>query len=259
MFFELNFRGKTAIITGAASGMGLLTARCLAEDGADVVLADVNQEVLNEKTKEIVSAGGSAIAAVCDVRKYEDAETVCETAIKAFGRLDILVNCAGGTARRMLKCDKNYFETPMEIFDWGIDVNLKGPFYFGRAAMKRMAAQKSGVIINLGSVTGAEGDPVGMDYAVAKAGVMYGLTKSLALCGAPYNVRCCCVSPGPVLTRKNMAEMTTLLRRAAQPQEVVDMILYLASDKAAFITGVNYFVDGGRVIMPDKSWGGNRQ
>lgn len=255
MIWELNFKGKTAVITGAASGIGLLTAQCLAKDGANVVMVDVNEQALNEKVQELTAAGCSAIGALCDVRNYEEVNKVCDKAVDTFGSLDIMVNCAGGTAVRMLKCDKPNLEVPIEVYDWGIDVNLKGPFYFGYAAMKKMAAQKSGVIINLGSVTGEEGDQRGMDYAVSKSGVMYGLTKSLAELGANHGVRCCCVSPGPVLTRPEMSNMHTLLKRAGEPQEIVDMILYLASDKAAFITGTNYFVDGGRVILKMKGWG----
>lgn len=123
--------------------------------------------------------------------------------------------------------------------------------------MKYMKEQKSGVIVNFGSVTGEEGDKWGLDYAVAKSGVMGGLTKSLALYGADYGVRCCCVSPGPIMTRPNMAGMTTLLRHAGQLDDIVNMVLYLCSDYGKFITGTNYFVDGGRTICPDKTWGKN--
>ena len=255
MIWELNFKNKTAVITGSASGIGLLTAQCLAKDGANVVMVDVNEQVLNEKVSELTQQGCKALAALCDIRDYNQVENVCDKAVEMFGSIDIMVNCAGGTALRVCKCNQGYLDAPMEVFDWGIDVNLKGPFYFGRAVMKKMAQQKSGVIINVGSVTGEEGDANGMDYPTAKAGLMYGLTKSLALQGAQHGVRCCCVSPGPVLTRENMKYMHTLLKRAAEPQEIVDMILYLCSDKASFITGTNYFVDGGRVILPIKSWG----
>ena len=116
-----------------------------------------------------------------------------------------------------------------------------------------MAKQNSGVIINIGSITGEEGCASNVAYSTAKSGVMNGLTKSLALYGAKYNVRVCCVSPGPVLTRPGLAGMNTLLGRAADPQEIVDLIMYLASDKAAFITGINVLADGGRNIMRGKN------
>ena len=112
-----------------------------------------------------------------------------------------------------------------------------------------MRKQNSGLIINIGSITGAEGATLGMDYATSKAGLMYGLTKSLAQYGAPYNVRCVCVSPGPVLTRAAMATMKTLVGRAGEPQEIVDLILFIASSKGQFINGENIMIDGGRNAM----------
>ena len=115
--------------------------------------------------------------------------------------------------------------------------------------MKQMREQKSGLIVNIGSITGAEGDGYGMDYPTAKAGLMYGLTKSLAQCGAKHNVRSVCVSPGPVLTREAMASMPTLLGRAAEPQEIIDLVLFLASEKGQFINGENIMIDGGRNAM----------
>ena len=117
-----------------------------------------------------------------------------------------------------------------------------------RAVMGYMIQQKSGVIINIGSVDGQTGTSTCVDYSTAKSGVMNGLTKSLALYGAPHGVRVCCISPGPVLTRAAMAKMETRLGRAAEPREIVDLILFLASDKGAFITGSNYMIDGGRSI-----------
>lgn len=150
----------------------------------------------------------------------------------------------------MLNHYEDFADMPIEVYDWGLDVNLKGPFYFAHAVMKQMVKQHSGVIICLGSVTGEEGDGKGMAYPTAKSGIMHGLTKSLAIYGAPHNIRAVCVTPGPVLTRPAMANMKTLLGRAAQPQEIVDFIMYLASNNAAFITGTNHVIDGGRLAMP---------
>ena len=109
-----------------------------------------------------------------------------------------------------------------------------------------MREQKSGLIINIGSITGAEGAGQGMDYSTAKAGLMYGLTKSISQYGAPHNIRCVCISPGPVLTRAAMANMKTPMGRAADPQEIIDLILFVASDKGQFINGENIMIDGGR-------------
>lgn len=252
MLNDITFQNKVALVTGGASGMGFLTAKNFAELGAKVALVDISEEALAIKVDELKQSGYEAIGCVCDVRKFDEVVKTCERVNEEFGSIDVLVNCAGGAARRIHKCNEDFLNTPIEVYDWGIDVNLKGPFYFAKAAMKYMAEQKSGVVINLGSITGAEGCASNIDYSAAKAGVMGGLTKSLALFGAPYGIRVCCVSPGPVLTRASMSSMNTLLGRAAEPQELVDMILYLASDKAAFITGTDYLVDGGRLMMRGK-------
>ncbi len=248
----MQFAGKTAISTGAASGMGLLFAQCWAAEGGNVLMCDVNEPVLAEKVAEINSKdGGRACGIVCDVRDYEQVCAARDRAIAEFGSIDLMANFAGGTARRMLKVDGSleFPDVPIDVYDWGIDVNLKGPFYFAHAVMKQMREQKSGLIINIGSITGAEGDGAGTDYPTAKSGLMYGLTKSLAQYGAKYNVRCVCVSPGPVLTRPAMANMKTLLGRAAEPQEIIDLILFIASDKGQFINGTNIMIDGGRDAM----------
>lgn len=246
------FKGKTAISTGAASGMGLLFSQNWAELGGNVVMCDVNEKVLNERVEEINSRKvGKAIGVICDVRDYEQVCNARDKAVQVFGSIDIMCNFAGGTARRMLKVgwEADFTDVPIDVFDWGLDVNLKGPFYFAHAVLKQMRKQKSGLIINIGSISGAEGSAGGMDYSTAKAGLMYGLTKSIAQYGADCGVRCVCVSPGPVLTRANMAEMTTLLGRAAEPQEIIDLILFIASDKGQFINGENIMIDGGRNAM----------
>lgn len=248
----MDFKGKTAIASGAASGMGLLFSQNFAALGGNVVMCDVNEKVLNEKVNEINSKEqGRAIGVVCDVRDYKQVCNARDKAAETFGTIDILTNFAGGTAVRMLNVDPSleFPDIPIDVYDWGIDVNLKGQFYFAHACMKQMREQKSGLIVNIGSITGKEGDGRGMDYPTAKSGVMYGLTKSLAQYGSKYNVRCVCVSPGPVLTRPGMAFMKTLLGRAAEPQEIIDLILFIASEKGQFINGENIMIDGGRNAM----------
>ena len=248
----MDFTGKTAIASGAASGMGLLFSQNFAALGGNVVMCDVNEKVLNEKVNEINSKKqGKAIGVVCDVRDYKQVCDARDKAVETFGTIDILTNFAGGTAVRMLNVDSSleFPDIPIDVYDWGINVNLKGQFYFAHACMKQMREQKSGLIVNIGSITGKEGDGRGMDYPTAKSGVMYGLTKSLAQYGSNYNVRCVCVSPGPVLTRPGMAFMKTLLGRAAEPQEIIDLILFIASEKGQFINGENIMIDGGRNAM----------
>ncbi len=251
----MDFKNKTALVTGAASGMGLLFSQNFAELGGNVLMCDISETVLNDAAKSINEKGnGKAIGIVCDVRDYNQICSARNNAVEAFGRIDVLVNFAGGTAVRMQNVDRDKYpefpDVPIEVYDWGIDVNLKGPFYFAHAVLKQMREQNSGLIVNIGSITGAEGDGYGMDYPTSKAGLMYGLTKSIAQYGSKYGIRCVCVSPGPVLTRTAMATMPTLVKRAAQPQEIVDLVLFLASDKGQFINGENIMIDGGRNAMP---------
>ena len=250
----MDFKNQVAISTGAASGLGLLFAENFAALGGDVLMCDVNEVVLAEKVAEINAKGeGKAIGVVCDVRDYAQVCSARDRAVTEFGRIDVMANFAGGTAVRMCKVDREAYpefpDVPIDVYDWGIDVNLKGPFYFAHAVLGQMREQKSGLIINIGSITGAEGDKYGMDYPTSKAGLMYGLTKSIAQFDAKYGIRCVCVSPGPVLTRAAMANMKTLLGRAADPQEIIDLCLFLASDKGQFINGENIMIDGGRNAM----------
>ncbi len=250
----MDFTGKTAVATGAASGMGLLFAQNFAALGGNVVMCDVNEAVVQEQAAKInATGGGKAIGVVCDVRDYTQVCSARDRAVEAFGSIDVLANFAGGTAVRMCKVDRTahpeFPDVPIDVYDWGIDVNLKGPFYFAHAVTAQMRKQNSGLIVNIGSITGAEGDGYGMDYPVSKAGLMYGLTKSIAQFGAKHNIRCVCVSPGPVLTRAAMAKMQTMVGRAADPQEIVDLVLFIASDKGQFINGENIMIDGGRNAM----------
>ena len=250
----MDFTGKVAISTGAASGMGLLFAENFAALGGDVLMCDVNEAVLCEKVAEINAKGkGRAVAMVCDVRDYAQVCAARDKAVAEFGRIDVMANFAGGTAVRMCKVDREKYpefpDVPIDVYDWGIDVNLKGPFYFAHAVLKQMREQNCGLIINIGSISGEEGDGYGMEYPTSKAGLMHGLTKSIAQYGAKYGIRCVCVSPGPVLTRANMAGMKTLLGRAAEPQEIIDLVLFIASDKGQFINGENIMIDGGRNAM----------
>lgn len=245
-----DFKGKTAVVTGAASGMGLCFCKAFAAAGGNAVLADIHPEGLSAAVDAIRETGGSAIGVPCDVRSYTDVCRVRDEAVAAFGTIDVLVNFAGGAELRMCHAEgKDFPDVPIEVYDWGIDVNLKGQLYFAHAVAKTMREQNGGVIVNIGSITGAEGCGGNVAYSTAKSGVMEGMTRSLAQFGAPYGIRCVCVAPGPVLTRPDMAGMKTLARRAAEPEEIVDAVLFLASDRGAFVNGTTLLIDGGRFAM----------
>lgn len=253
---EMNFTGKTVMMTGAASGMALLSAQNFADLGANVVMIDINETAVREKAAEIEAAHpGHVLALTCDVRDYARVEACAKAAYDAFGSIDVMLNLAGGAEYRMLNVsyELDFPDCPIEVFDWSIDVNLKGQLYFDHAVMKYMRDQKSGVVINIGSITGQEGCDHNVGYSTAKSGAMNGLTKSLALYGAQHGIRVVCVSPGPVLTRPGMAGMKTPMGRAADPQELVDAFIFLASDHSGFTTGINILIDGGRDIARDKT------
>jgi NAD(P)-dependent dehydrogenase (short-subunit alcohol dehydrogenase family) len=246
---SLDFDNRTAMITGGASGMGLLSGQELAKQGAKVVLLDVNEEGLAQAAESIRSLGGKVLTLKTDIRKFPEVEAAEKKAIETFGSVDILINAAGGMSGRCCNNYASFEKLPIEVIDWGLDVNLRGTLYCCRAVLAGMMERKRGVIITFGSVTGEQGGHgPAVDYSAEKS-AMRGLTKSLAILGAPHGVRACCVIPGPVLTRPGMANMKTLLGRAAEPIELVNFILYLCSDKAAFITGSSHVIDGGRLLL----------
>ena len=249
------FAGKTAVITGAASGMGLCSSRTLAEAGATVFMCDINAEGVRKAADEINSWGkGKAYAVVCDVRKFEDGERAAALAVERTGKIDLLVNFAGGNEARCCSSFKPIYEQPKEVIDWGLDTNLKGAVYFSRACMPYMVKAKAGVIVTLGSVTGFECD-ANSTYGVTKGGLDR-LALTLAKAGAPHGVRAFCVAPGPVLTRPAMAKMQTALGFASEPQELVDFILFLASPKGRSVTGATYVMDAGRLVLSRGSTAG---
>lgn len=246
---EVQFNGKVAVITGAASGMGLYSSKEFVRLGAKVIMCDVNQQALDAAVAEI---GEAAIPMSGDVRDFDYAMAVAAEAEK-HGGADYLIACAGGYEARCCNSMVPFYEQPKEVIDWGLDVNLKGPVYFSRALMPQMVAKKYGVIVMLGSVTGFEGDGVGAMYGTAKSG-LFNFVKGLAMAGAPHGVRSLCITPGPVLSRAAMSNMPTLLGRAAELEELVDVILFMCSDNASFITGTNHVVDGGRLCMYQKTY-----
>ncbi len=225
--------------------MGLLTTHNFAEFGANVVMMDICEDKLKEEAEARCAKDYSVIGLYTNVRKYEDIKRAVDTAAEKFGSVDFTVSYAGGFPGRVCNDNKPFWERSLETLEWGIDVNFRAPMYMVRAVFPVMMKQKSGVIINVGSVDGVTGAAGALDYSAEKSGLV-GLTKSTALMGAPYGVRCCMISPGPVLTRAAMANMKTPLGYAAETQEIVDMVMYLCSSKARSITGDNYLIDGGR-------------
>lgn len=244
---DFDFSNKVAIATGAGSGMAKLYLENLAELGAISIFVDINVEAAESAASELRAKGLKAYAYAADIRKHTEVTAVVDDVIAKYGRIDYLLNSAGGASARVCK-QPAFPYCSFESIEWGVDVNLKGAIFFSKAVMVHMIEQKSGVIINMSSIDGITGSRGSVDYGAEKAG-MVGLTKSLAIVGAPHGIRSVSVAPGPVLTRESMSKMKTLLGRAAEVQEVVDLLVYLSSSKADFITGCNYQIDGGRACM----------
>lgn len=248
----MEFSNKTVLITGAASGIGRLSAESFAKEGANVVLVDCNEKGLSDVKSEICAKGVDEkrlLTQTVDVTKYDEVSACRDKAVETFGSIDVLVTCAGGAEARLKSVSGAFYELPIEVMDFGIDLNLKGALYFIHSVMQQMVKQKSGVIIPLGSITGVEGCGTNIAYAASKSALMNGVVKSVARAGAASGIRTVCIAPGPVLTRPGMANMPTFAGRAAETKEIVDMILYVASEKGAFIDGTTFLLDGGRSSM----------
>ena len=250
---------KVALITGGGSGIGRATALLFAEEGARVVVSDINQARTGETADEIKSRGGEASKAVGDVTLDGDTSRMVQTAVDAYGRLDVLVNSAGITARNALGPDAS----PEQVWDRVIEVNLKGTYLVSSHALPEMERVGGGAIVNLASIFGLVGyhtDVVGKasglhPYAPSKGGVVQ-LTRNLGIAYAKDNIRVNCICPGYLTTpltdalTADPAILETLERahpmgRLGRPEEVAYAALYLASDESSFVTGAVLAVDGG--------------
>lgn len=244
---NLRSDGKIAIVTGASRGIGRGIALALAEQGATVICAARDLAKLDEVVAEITAAGGKSHAHVSDVSSRESIENLISTTVTNHGRIDVLVNNAGITRDNLL--------LRMKAADWDevIKTNLTSAFLSTQAVMKPMLKQRSGSIINIGSVVGLTGNAGQANYAAAKAGLI-GFSKSVAREVASRGIRVNVITPGFIDT-----DMTSAMPEAAKqsllgsiplgrtgvPADIAALVVYLSSDASAYVTGQTISVDGG--------------
>lgn len=249
----MRLKDKVAIVTGAASGIGRSTAICFAREGAMLVLNDIDAHGLEAAKRQF--AGGSIRTVAGNVAQEHVALQLAQEAISAFGRIDVLVNNAG------IHFVKDITDMTVEEWDRLMDINLKSMFLCCKHVVPHMLKQKKGTIVNLASISSFVGQEMNgastFAYNITKAGALQ-LTKSLATRYASDGIRVNCVCPGNVETnivkRDTPAEVAEFWRRAsraepigrnAQPEEIANAILFLASDESSFVTGTPLIVDGG--------------
>jgi NAD(P)-dependent dehydrogenase (short-subunit alcohol dehydrogenase family) len=248
----MKLAGQVAIITGGGSGQGRATALLFAQEGAKVVVGDINATGAEETARLINrNEGGQAVAVKVDITKADEVRNLVDAAVSRYGRLDILINNAGATLF------KDIIETTEEDWDRIVDTNLKGVFLGCKYAIPAMRKSGGGSIVNIASVAGLIGMPQHFAYCAAKAGVIH-LTKSLALDHGQENIRINCICPGGVRTPmlgevidiNDPAQIERIARqhalgRIAEPEEIARVSLFLCSKDASFMTGAAVTVDGG--------------
>ena len=252
----MRLKDKIALITGAGSGIGRAAAILFAREGACVAVADISLDAATETVRSIEDLGGQARALSCDVSDSEDAHEMVRSTVDAFGRLDILVNSAGVTARNALPEGAS----PESVWDKVIEVNLKGTYLASWHAVPEMEKSGGGSIVNLASIMGLVGYPAGIGggfnpYPPSKGGVVQ-FTRTLAIDSASKNIRVNCLCPGFIATNLTtaltedpdmLARLESLhpMGRLGRADEVAHAALYLASDESGFVTGAALTVDGG--------------
>lgn len=248
----MRFKDKVAIITGGTSGMGREAVLGFVREGASVVVNDIDEEKLSQMVDEIKTMGGGMIPAPGDITKADTINAMVDSALKNWGRIDVLFNYVGGEPNQAPLSP--FVEQSEDFWDRMITLNLKSTIMACRAALNPMMQQRYGKIINTGAIAGKVGGPNMVLYSAVKGGII-AFTKALAVEMAPYNINVNCICPGPIETpgiqkvfsnvsREEVAAISPL-NRLGKAEEVASAVLYLSSDDAAFITGQALSVDGG--------------
>ena len=250
---KLPLKQRIALVTGAGKGLGRASALALARAGADVALVSRTKQELDAVAAEIRASGRLAISLPGDMTRSEQADAVVEAAVAEFGSIDVLVHCVGRSLRKQIL---DYSDA-----DWRemIATNLDSAFFVCRAVGRQMRAQGRGVIVNVASAAGLRGRPNNAPYSSSKAAVI-NLSRALALEWAPYGIRVNILAPGRFLTPLTSEEMSdpqkyaayiqnVPLRRIGQPEELDEIVTWLASDASGFVTGALIVIDGGQTLQ----------
>ena len=256
----MRLKDKVALVTGGGSGIGHATAVLFAAQGAKVVVSDLNEANALETVAEIKAEEGDATALTGDVSKNSDAEAMVKDTVETYGRLDVVVNCAGVVAGKALPKGAS----PEEVWDRVMDVNLKGTYLVTWHAVRTMEQSGGGSIINIASINGLVGYPIGLGggfdaYVPSKGGVVQ-FTKNLAIDYGKKNIRVNCICPGHIDTNlirefvqehREWLEQRYPMGRIGRPEEIAYAALFLASDESSFVTGAPLIVDGGLYCAVD--------
>jgi 2-hydroxycyclohexanecarboxyl-CoA dehydrogenase len=254
----MRFKNKTVIVTGAGSGMGRSAALSFAKEGAAVFITDINKSALEQTVRDIRSSGGNVTATAGDATRINVVRKVVGKSLEQSGRIDVLFNHVGGMPAGVVS--KSFLEDDETIWKAFIELNLITALRFTRAVLENMIKNRSGKIINMGSEAGRQGAAGLVLYSAAKGGVI-AFTKSIAKEVAKYNINVNCVCPGPIATdallrsiERNPDSLCAYraaipLGRLGKPEEVVNTVLFLASEEASFITGQAIGIDGGQVMI----------
>ena len=251
----MRVKDKVAIVVGAGMGIGKATALLLAAEGARVMVVDLMEETAEKTKMEILNAGGDAAAMKVDMTKEQETIEMAKFALDKFGKIDILCNVAGGSSGPNIRDKPSPFASSKKTeWDRVIDVNLNGARNCTRAVVNHMIERRYGRIVNFSSMVGITGAQGIADYCAAKAGII-GFTKALAVELTQYGITTNCVSPGLAATERMLAFPKALrekmiagihVGRMAWPKEIAETVLFLASDEAAYITGQNILITGGK-------------
>ncbi|MFC1931341.1 SDR family NAD(P)-dependent oxidoreductase [Chloroflexota bacterium] len=249
----MRLAGKVAIITGSTRGIGRATALAFAREGAKVTIVARNKALCDEVVDEISKKGGEAFSVPTDITNETDVAKIVNKTMERFKCIDILVNNAGGAIPELAG---PFAESKISTWEKNINLNLYAVLYCTRAVINHMLERKSGKIINVSSVGGVKGNEYMADYSAAKGGVI-AFTKALAKEVGPYGVNVNCISPGSIITERTsrfpeefsrkIAE-TIHLKRSGVPDEIANVILFLATDEASYVHGANFVVDGGMTL-----------